>query len=411
MSAWGVIACDLLLNNERTNEILERGEQFDLLITENFHTDCAAGLAYQLNNIPVVGMSSCVLMPYYYQRFGLPDTPSYIPSEFVGFSEEMSLTERVVNFAVTKGMQLMFDILQTRPDNEILRKRFGKDFPDIRRIVKNQSLVLLNTHYAISGARPYTPNVIDVAGVHVIGVENKKLPENIQEILDESRNGAILMSFGSTCRLSSLPTEKRNMLMAVFSRLEQTVIMKWENDSEVVENKPANVHFFSWLPQREILAHSNLKLFISHGGMMGMQEALINEVPVLATPMFGDQYANVAVTNHRKAGFQLDFANWSEESLMKGIQTCLSKEYQANAKMLSFYIRQGNPLKEGTDAIERVVATNGLKLARTHSIELSWITYYSIDAIVILLYPIVLLTVILYKTMYNDGRVVKTKRE
>lgn len=270
-----------MLNNERTDEILERGEKFDLVLTELFHTDCATGLAYRLNNIPVVGLSSCVLMPYFYQRFGMPDSPSYIPSEFVGFSEKMPLHERVANYLITKSMQILFDIYQTQPDNEMLRKKFGPDFPDIRKLVKNMSLVMVNTHYAIGGGRPSPPNVLDMAGVHVMGMQNKEMDGDLQRLLDRSTKGVLLMSFGSIIRLSTLPLQKRKMLMRVFGRLEQTVLMKWENSSAPVEHKPANVHFLSWLPQREILAHPNLKVFFSHGGMMGALEALTTKVPIL----------------------------------------------------------------------------------------------------------------------------------
>lgn len=296
------------------------------MITETFHTDCAIGLAYKLNNIPVVGLSSCVLMPYYYARFGLPDSPSYIPSLYVGFGEKMSLYERTANYFITKMQQFLFKIYQTRPDNEMLKKRFGPDFPDIQLLVRNVSLALVNQHYAMGGARSAPPNVLDVGGVHVIGVTNKELPEDLQLLLDQSTEGVILMSFGSMTVLSSLPEEKINMLMRVFGRLGQTVIMKWENISVVVPNRPENVHFLDWLPQREILAHSNVKLFFSHGGMMGSQEALANRVPVLGTPLFGDQFVNLAAIANRKAGLLLNYKDWTDDTLLGAIRTCLTDE-------------------------------------------------------------------------------------
>lgn len=328
LSNWGREACDLMINNEKINEILaNREDRFDLLLAESFHTDCALALAYQLNNIPVVGLSSSALMPQFYHRFGLPDTPSFIPSEFVGFAEKMPLVQRVVNFAVTKSMLVYFDWYQTRPDNKILRRKFGSNFPDLRSLAKNMSLMLVNSHFAIAGARPYTPNVVDVAGVHVIGRRSKMgLEESLQQLLDRSTQGVILMSFGSTVRLSTLPVEKRKMLMRVFGQLEQTVIMKWENKSAVVENQPENVHLLDWLPQREILSHRNVKVFFSHGGMMGTLEALVNSVPVLGTPIFGDQYLNVALVDSRRAGVRLNYVDWTEEWLLAAIQRCLSEE-------------------------------------------------------------------------------------
>lgn len=267
-------------------------------------------------------------MPHFFQRFGLPDSPSYIPSPYMGYSEEMTLFERVFNYFLTKSLLLLLDIYQWQPDNQMLKKKFGKDFPDIRDLVKNTtSLMLLNTHFSIQGARPTTPNVLELAGVHVFADKPKELSPDLKKLLDSSESGVILVSFGSTVRLSSLPTAKRDLLMNVFGKLKQTVLMKWENNSEVIENiKPDNVHFLSWLPQKQILAHPNVKVFFAHGGLMGMLEALANKVPVVGAPMFGDQYVNVAAINYRKAGILLNYVDWNEKSLMNAVSMCLSQE-------------------------------------------------------------------------------------
>lgn len=61
------------------------------------------------------------------------------------------------------------------------------------------------------------------------------------------------------------------MLLAVFRKLKQRVIMKWE--SETLAGKPNNVMINEWLPQDAILAHPNVKLFISHCGLGSVAEA------------------------------------------------------------------------------------------------------------------------------------------
>ena len=62
-----------------------------------------------------------------------------------------------------------------------------------------------------------------------------------------------------------MPEDKRKMMLNVFSRLKQKVIWKWETE---MADAPDNVLISSWLPQTSLLAHPNLKLFITHAGLI-----------------------------------------------------------------------------------------------------------------------------------------------
>jgi len=68
-------------------------------------------------------------------------------------------------------------------------------------------------------------------------------------------------------------------LIDIFSKLEQTVIWKWE--TETMEDKPENLYLSKWLPQQDILGHPNVKLFIYHGGQSSFQEALCHKKPTV----------------------------------------------------------------------------------------------------------------------------------
>ena len=53
-----------------------------------------------------------------------------------------------------------------------------------------------------------------------------------------------------------------------------------------------NVKVASWLPQNDILGHSSTRLFINHGGVHSVMEAVFHGVPMICAPFFGDQYDN-----------------------------------------------------------------------------------------------------------------------
>ena len=49
-----------------------------------------------------------------------------------------------------------------------------------------------------------------------------------------------------------------------------------------------------WAPQKPILSHSAVRIFISHVGWNSTIESLFSGKPVIGWPLFGDQYQNAA---------------------------------------------------------------------------------------------------------------------
>lgn len=98
-------ACEDFFNSPYIEQLIKINSQnqFDILITEYFNTDCVLGFGHKLNISKFIGMSSCALMPWHYDRVGLPDTPAYVPNEFVGFSEKMNIFERITNWVTLHG--------------------------------------------------------------------------------------------------------------------------------------------------------------------------------------------------------------------------------------------------------------------------------------------------------------------
>ena len=79
---------------------------------------------------------------------------------------------------------------------------------------------------------------------------------------------------------SKMSEDKRQLLLAAFRKLKQRVLWKWE--TEEMPDKPDNVMLSKWLPQQDVLAHPNVRLFVSHGGQSSSQEALCHQKPVVS---------------------------------------------------------------------------------------------------------------------------------
>lgn len=96
--------------------------------------------------------------------------------------------------------------------------------------------------------------------------------------MDSADDGAIFMSLGSNVRSSDLSDEKLSVFVNKFKTIKQKIVWKFEDN---LPNKPHNVIIGKWLPQNDILAHPNVKVFISHCGKGGVTEAKYHGVPVL----------------------------------------------------------------------------------------------------------------------------------
>lgn len=106
-----------------------------------------------------------------------------------------------------------------------------------------------------------------------------------------SETGVILFSIGSCVRGADLPIEKRDAFIESFRKLKQKVLWKFED--ETLPNLPPNVLVRKWIPQTDVLAHKNVVLFITHGGVFGKQEGIFYGVPMLFIPMFSDQVSRL----------------------------------------------------------------------------------------------------------------------
>lgn len=154
------------LNCPELKGILKSNETFDLLITDHFDTDILIGFSYKLK-IPNVLFSSLPLLPWANHRFGNPDNPSYIPVSLGDYSVCMEFWQRLINTIYSVSFKLAYYFLYSITTQKIANKYFGDDLPNLIEYGKNSSIIFVNTHYTIHGARPSPPNVIEVGGIHI----------------------------------------------------------------------------------------------------------------------------------------------------------------------------------------------------------------------------------------------------
>lgn len=72
--------------------------------------------------------------------------------------------------------------------------------------------------------------------------------------------------------------------------------------------------------------HSNVKLFISHGGISGVYEAVDAGVPVLGFPLLYDQPRNIEHLVHNGMAISMDLFTVTKDALLTSILELTNNE-------------------------------------------------------------------------------------
>ncbi|XP_034662757.1 UDP-glucuronosyltransferase-like [Drosophila subobscura] len=379
----GLNITEYLLSDPAVVELINSKQNFDAVITEVFLNEAHFGLAEHFN-APLIGMGTFGAISWNTDLVGTPSPPSYVPHALLKFSDHMSLVERVANLAFVTYEHLFLNFYYLPLQEAIYRKHFPNNKQDFYEMRKNTALVLLNQHVSLSFPRPYSPNMIEVGGMH-INRKRQPLPKDIEEFIEGAKHGVIYFSMGSNLKSKDLPLEKRQALLDTFSQLKQRVLWKFEDTD--LPGKPKNVFISDWFPQDDILAHNNVIAFITHGGLLSTTESIYHRKPFVGIPIFGDQFLNMARAEQNGYGVTVNYEELTAPKLLAAIERLIN-DPEASKKvqdMSDRYIdQQQTPLERAIFWVEHVTRHKGAKYLRSASQDLNFIQYHSLDAIVIL---------------------------
>lgn len=377
------------LQNEVVQELLKSEEKFDVVIVENFIVDALVGFGQHFN-CPVIALNTFDGI-YWNDIFTGNESPlSYVPSTFLDLPERMSFRERLWNTFFAGFEKLIYNFYNLPIQRKLYEKYFPNATQPFYEVHKNVSIMFTNSHVGTSSARPLLPNMIGINGIHIEPA--KPLPSEIKQFLDSATEGVILFSMGSIVLGTDWPLTQREAFVRTFGRIKQKVLWKYEN--ETLPGKPDNVKISSWLPQRDVVAHPNVKLFITHGGSLGTTESLSEGVPLLVIPLYGDQHVNMKRAVAKGYALSLNFGNITEENFSETVNELLTNPiYDENAKRISkiFRDRPMDPKQTVVYWTEHVIRHQGADYLKATARRLSFVEFYLID-VYITLFAGVLLT-------------------
>lgn len=85
------------------------------------------------------------------------------------------------------------------------------------------------------------------------------------------------------------------------------------------------------------LAHPNVKLFIAHGGALGLNEAVYEGIPILGIPFWVDQTLNIKSIAEAGVAEMLEYPKITVSTLLSKIQKMLNNTRYSNTQEILFF--------------------------------------------------------------------------
>ncbi|KAG4070679.1 hypothetical protein HA402_013599 [Bradysia odoriphaga] len=387
------------LRDKNVQKLINRNDiHFDLIISEQFFQESWLMFSRKYR-APIVTIGTYGYSDFFDSIMGLRTSWSFVPHMITNYSDRMTFFQRVHNTILSLADAFYRKYYYLPAQNDIVQEIFGsieslQPIPSVEELEKSISIMLINSHISIVPPRPSMPGLIDIGGAGIRAP--KKLPADIQKFLDEAVEGVVYVSFGANVKWRDMPTEKLNEFVESFNSLKFKVL--WKCDLTDVPNQSTNIFIRQWLPQSDILAHKNVRLFITHGGMFGTTEGISRGVPMLFMPFYGDQFRNAAKTVEKGFGLILHIRDVSRQKLTEKIETLVyDKQYRERVKEISKIFNDNlvHPMDEAMYWIEYVIRHKGAAHLKSAAVEMPFYAYYSIDVFgVLIALPIVVLAVL-----------------
>uniref|UniRef100_A0A914QDB5 UDP-glucuronosyltransferase n=1 Tax=Panagrolaimus davidi TaxID=227884 RepID=A0A914QDB5_9BILA len=310
---------------ERIHEIeYLKHEKFDLILSNQIDY-CDAALAHYFEPKAFAWISTGPLHENNNYVLGIPAMPSYLPTlEDSENGGEMSFPERTHNFWNWVLATFLHRYVSWKV-NRLFQKHISPNFPNVDEICAKSSLVFVNNDEFLDFARPILHKTIYIGGAGL--QQPKPLTPYFENIMNKGNRGIVLVSFGTAVYTPSFSIQNRKEMFKAFSEFsEYHFLMKissGDNGTIELAKNISNIEFVEWFPQSDLLHHSNIKAFISHGGFNSVLETARRGIPAIILPFFYDQFRNGKMLEFREMGKIISKKDFGKQSLINAMKEVL----------------------------------------------------------------------------------------
>ncbi|XP_029729225.1 UDP-glucosyltransferase 2 isoform X1 [Aedes albopictus] len=358
-------------------------EHFDVLIVEYFQMTPFFAFA-ELFDVPMIGVTSIDSISMAHQVIGNVMNVVAHQEMYHKFSTNPDFFQRIE--AVVANLILDYYLMPREfvKYDRIIEQNFGSNMSKSMDLMHRIDFLMTNVDPTMGFIRPIVPQAIQLGFLHV--KPPKPLPQELQQYLDASRHGVIYFSLGTLIRSDSINQKNLKIFVDTFKSLKYDIL--WKCDSEVNLNDTRNIKISKWFPQQDVLAHPNVKLFVTQGGQQSMEEAVDRQVPMVVIPFNFDQFGNGDKIVERGIGKSIWMENLSTDSLLSAIVEVIgNKKYKRNIERLSKLVRDQpmQPLDKAIWWTEYIIRNKGASHLRYKQARMPAWQYHYYDVVATLL--------------------------
>ncbi|XP_052841102.1 UDP-glycosyltransferase UGT5 isoform X1 [Drosophila gunungcola] len=373
LASVGTRALDHFLVQEPIQKLLKMSYlefDFDVILMDYFYTEALLALG-ALHQRPVIGIISTDFGSYMdaVQEALVPAACS--PIDFDQGLVQLGFSERLGNIRECIDRRKRFTKDHYGGQEQLVAKYFKlqHSIPELQ--ASQLSVLLLNSHVPLMTPRVTIQQIVPAGGLHIRGP--KELPWNMKRFLEEARAGVIYVQLGNEQPCGQLPKDKLEALLGLFAARKESVI--WTcHDVKKLDGLPKNVMIQHAVPQIDILAHPRVKVFLTNGDLLNLQEGIVRNVPILGLPLFHHERRNVELAVRLGVGLQLEEGNVTTSSLNWAVsRLLLESHFQLTIRDVSLEFRD-RPLGALANAlfwVNYVARHKGGAAVRTRGIGIS----------------------------------------
>ncbi|KAJ6634327.1 UDP-glucosyltransferase 2, partial [Pseudolycoriella hygida] len=354
--------------------------KFDLIVYDYTLGPCLLGFLHRFNYPVLIGATPFNNPPYTPNVVGGHNQFSYQPYLTSKFTNKMTIGERFYNLVLYAVDHYYREYYLLPALEHISKEVFGSDCPNVKELEQRTQIALVSTHPSLDFAEPLPPNVIPIGGLQI--ADPKPLPNDIEGFIAAGKEGTVLFSLGTNIKSKDLGRQKQQAILRAFDDLPQYNFI-WKFEAEEIPFKlPPNVMVRKWLRQNDILNHSNIKAFVTHGGSMSTYETSWYGVPTVGIPFIIDQYTNVHKSVTAGVSEWIRFEHLSADELKSKLLMVLTNpSYKNKMAKRSRLLRDQpeRPIERAVWYVEYLLRNPDASHLRTPTIELGFIRSNSLD--------------------------------